>query len=108
MTLKKFELKALTREEWRALDKKKLREQLEKLSKECPLVLHTEAGRTFLMVRRMKAEKRWVSGERSQSSRCGERAIGDRPKRRKISPPPRYYRMSSLDEFAMTATQQFE
>ena len=58
MTLKKFELKALTREEWRALDKKTLREQLEKLSKEYPLVLHTEAGRTFSMVRRMKAEKK--------------------------------------------------
>jgi hypothetical protein len=36
MPPKKFELKALTREEWRAMDKKTLGEQLEKLSKEYP------------------------------------------------------------------------
>ena len=58
MTLKQFELKTLTREEWRAMDKKTLEDQLEKLSKEYPLVLHTEAGRIFSMVRRMKAEKK--------------------------------------------------
>ena len=50
MTVKKFGLKTLRREEWRV--------QLEKLAKENPLVLHTDAGRTFSMVRRMKAEKR--------------------------------------------------
>jgi len=50
MTVKKFELKTLRREEWRV--------QLEKLAKESPLVLHTDAGRTFSMVRRMKAEKK--------------------------------------------------
>jgi hypothetical protein len=32
--------------------------QLEKLAKESPLILHTDAGRTFSMVRRMKAEKK--------------------------------------------------
>ena len=32
--------------------------QLEKLAKENPLVPHTDAGRTFSMVRRMKAEKK--------------------------------------------------
>jgi hypothetical protein len=50
MTVKKFGLKTLRREEWRI--------QLEKLDKENPLVLHTDAGRTFSMVRRMKAEKK--------------------------------------------------
>jgi hypothetical protein len=50
MTVKKFGLKALRREEWRVA--------LEKLAKENPLVLHTDAGRTFSMVRRMKAEKK--------------------------------------------------
>ena len=50
MTVKKFGLKTLRREEWRV--------QLEKLAKENPLVLHTDAGRTFSMVRRMKAEKK--------------------------------------------------
>ncbi len=34
-----------------------LKNQLETLAKEYPLILHTEAGRTFSMVRRMKAEK---------------------------------------------------
>src|SRR2546421_11212370 len=32
-------------------------DQLENLTKEYPLVLHTDAGRTFSTVRRMKAEK---------------------------------------------------
>jgi hypothetical protein len=50
MTVKKFGLKTLRREEWRV--------QLEKLDRENPLVLHTDAGRTFSMVRRMKAEKK--------------------------------------------------
>src|SRR4051812_43993281 len=35
-----------------------LKNQLEKLAKEYPLVLHTDAGRTFATVRRMKAEKK--------------------------------------------------
>jgi hypothetical protein len=35
-----------------------LKDQLEKLAKEYPLVLHTDAGRTFSTVRRMKAEKK--------------------------------------------------
>jgi hypothetical protein len=34
-----------------------LKDQLEKLAKEYPLILHTDVGRTFSMVRRMKAEK---------------------------------------------------
>ena len=50
MTVKKFEMKALRREEWRV--------RLEKLAEENPLVLHTNAGRTFSTVRRMKAEKK--------------------------------------------------
>jgi hypothetical protein len=48
MTNKKLEL---PREVWRR--------RLERLTKKYPLVLHTDAGRAFLMVRRMKAEKRW-------------------------------------------------
>ena len=47
MTIKKFGPKKLRREEWRV--------QLEKLAKETPLVLHTDAGRTFSMVRRMRS-----------------------------------------------------
>jgi len=35
-----------------------LKDQLEKLAKEYPLVLHTDAGRLFSTVRRMKAEKK--------------------------------------------------
>jgi hypothetical protein len=35
-----------------------LKDQLEKLDKEYPLILHTDAGRTFSTVRRMKAEKK--------------------------------------------------
>ena len=34
-----------------------LKDQLEKLDEEYPLILHTDAGRTFSTVRRMKAEK---------------------------------------------------
>jgi len=34
-----------------------LQEKLAKLDKECPLVPHTNAGRLFSTVRRMKAEK---------------------------------------------------
>ena len=58
MTVKKFELKTFTRKEWLAMDKQTLEDQLEKLTKECPLVLHTDAGRSFSTVRRMKAEKK--------------------------------------------------
>jgi hypothetical protein len=50
MAVKKSGLKKVRREEWRV--------QLEKLAKENPLILHTDAGRTFSMVRRMKAEKK--------------------------------------------------
>ena len=50
MAAKKAGLKKVRREEWRV--------QLEKLAKENPLVPHTDAGRTFSMVRRMKAEKK--------------------------------------------------
>jgi hypothetical protein len=57
MPAKKFELKTLTREEWLAMDKQPLEDQLEMLDKEYPLVLHTDAGRTFSTVRRMKIEK---------------------------------------------------
>ena len=35
-----------------------LKDQLEKLAKEYPLVLHTDAGRLFSTVRRMKTEKK--------------------------------------------------
>ena len=35
-----------------------LKHQLEKLAKEHPLVLHTDAGRLFSTVRRMKAERK--------------------------------------------------
>ena len=58
MTVKKFELKTFTPEEWLAMDKQTLEDQLEKLTKEYPLVLHTDAGRSFSTVRRMKAEKK--------------------------------------------------
>ena len=50
MAAKKAGLKKVRREEWRV--------QLEKLAKENPLVSYTDAGRTFSMVRRMKAEKK--------------------------------------------------
>jgi hypothetical protein len=57
MTVKTIELKTLMREEWLAMDKQTLEDQLEMLDKEYPLVLHTDAGRTFSTVRRMKTEK---------------------------------------------------
>ena len=57
MTVKTFELKTLMREEWLAMDKQTLEDQLEMLDKEYPLVPHTDAGRTFSTVRRMKIEK---------------------------------------------------
>ncbi len=34
-----------------------LQEKLEKIQRECPMIPHTDAGRMFSMVRRMKAEK---------------------------------------------------
>ena len=57
MTVKTIELKTLMREEWLAMDKQTLEDQLEMLDKEYPLVLHTDAGRTFSIVQRMKKEK---------------------------------------------------
>jgi hypothetical protein len=57
MTVNKFELKKFTREEWLAMDSQTLEDQLEGLNKEYPLVLHTEVGRSFSAVRRMKAER---------------------------------------------------
>jgi transposase InsO family protein len=50
MAAKKAGLKKVRRKEWRV--------QREELAKENPLILHTDAGRTFSMVRRMKAEKK--------------------------------------------------
>ena len=50
MAAKKAGLKKVRREEWRV--------QLEKLAKENPLVSYTDAGRTFSMVRRMKAREK--------------------------------------------------
>jgi hypothetical protein len=58
MTVKKFELKAFTREQWLAMDSRALKDQFERLEKEYPLVIQTDAGRTFSMVRRMQVEKR--------------------------------------------------
>ena len=57
MTVKTFELKTLVRDEWLAMDKQTLEIQLELLDKEYPLVPHTDAGRTFSTVRRMKTER---------------------------------------------------
>jgi hypothetical protein len=57
LTGKKFKTKKFTREEWLAMDSQTLNNQLESLDKEYPLVLDTEAGRSFSAVRRMKAEK---------------------------------------------------
>jgi hypothetical protein len=57
MPTKKFDLKTFTREEWLAMDNPTLEDQLEMLDKEYPLVLHTDAGRAFSTVRRMKTEK---------------------------------------------------
>jgi hypothetical protein len=53
MTVNKFELKKFTREAWLAMDNQTLGGQLERLDKEYPLVLHTDVGRTFSVVRRM-------------------------------------------------------
>ena len=50
MVVKKSGLKKVRREEWQV--------QLEKLADENPLILHTDAGRTFSMARRMKAEEK--------------------------------------------------
>jgi hypothetical protein len=58
MAIKKFELETFAREEWFTMDKQTLEDQLEKLAKKHPLVLHTDAGRSFSTVRRMKAEKK--------------------------------------------------
>ena len=58
MTVKKFEPKPFTREEWLAMDKQTLEDRLERLDEEYPLVLHTDAGRSFSTVRRMNAEKK--------------------------------------------------
>jgi hypothetical protein len=57
MSAKKFGLKKFTLEEWLAMDKQTLDIQLELLDKEYPLVPHTDAGRTFSTVRRMKTER---------------------------------------------------
>ena len=57
MAVRKFELKQFTREEWLAMDNKTLENLLEGLNKEYPLILHTDAGRSFSAVRRMKVEK---------------------------------------------------
>ena len=56
MPIKKMELKTFTRDEWLALDNKH-KDQLEILVRNIPLVLYTDASRTFSTVRRMKAEK---------------------------------------------------
>jgi hypothetical protein len=58
MTVKKFEPIPSTREEWLAMDKQTLEDGLARLDEEYPLVPHTDAGRSFSTVRRMKAEKR--------------------------------------------------
>ena len=50
MVVRKSGLKKVRREEWQI--------QLEKLAGENPLILHTDAGRTFSMARRVKAEKK--------------------------------------------------
>lgn len=57
MTTKKSELATFTREEWLAMDKQTLEDKLRKLTKEYPLVPHTDAGRSFSTVRRMRAER---------------------------------------------------
>jgi hypothetical protein len=58
MTVKKFEPKPFAREEWLAMDKQTLEDRFERLDEEYPLVLHTDAGRSFSTVRRMNAEKK--------------------------------------------------
>ena len=58
MSVKILELKTFTRDEWLALDKQTLKDQLEILDSEYPLELYTDASRTYSTVRRMKTEKR--------------------------------------------------
>ncbi len=53
----RVELKKFTLEEWLAMDRQALEDQLDGLNERYPLVLHTEAGRSFSAARRMKAEK---------------------------------------------------
>jgi hypothetical protein len=57
MTVNRFELKNSRGKNGLAMDNQALEDQLERLDKEYPLILHTEAGRSFSAVRRMKAEK---------------------------------------------------
>ena len=56
--LSRLELKTFTRDEWLALDKQTLKDQLEILDSEYPLELYTDASRTYSTVRRMKTEKK--------------------------------------------------
>ena len=58
MPVKILELKTFTRDEWLALDKQTLKDQLEILDSEYPLELYTDASRTYSTVRRMKIEKK--------------------------------------------------
>ena len=58
MPVKILELKTFTRDEWLALDKQTLKDQLEILESEYPLELYTDASRTYSTVRRMKTEKK--------------------------------------------------
>jgi len=57
MPVKILELKTFTRDEWLALDKQTLKDQLEILDSEYPLELYTDASRTYSTARRMKIEK---------------------------------------------------
>jgi hypothetical protein len=57
MAIKHIELKALTREEWLAMDRQALEIQFSVIENEYPLIEHTAAGRLFSMVRRMQIEK---------------------------------------------------
>jgi hypothetical protein len=57
MVIKQDELKVLTREEWLAMDRRELEKQFAIIETEYPLIEHTDAGRTFSMVRRMQVEK---------------------------------------------------
>jgi hypothetical protein len=57
MTVNKFELKNFTREEWLAMDSQTLESHVEWLNREYPVVPHTDVGRSFSAVRRMKAER---------------------------------------------------
>lgn len=53
-----MKLKTFARDEWLALDKQTLKDQLELLDREYPLELYTDASRTYSTVRRMKIEKK--------------------------------------------------